>query len=72
VAISIKFFNKNFTYEATMEALNIGTTIRGVRLQKGMSQGDIEQIRRYAANLNESDRRLLLAMVKKFAGAEKN
>jgi transcriptional regulator with XRE-family HTH domain len=118
-----------------MEALNIGTTIRGVRLQKGMSQGDIEkrtgllrcylsrvenghtvpsldtlhkiasaldvpmahffaenalsyempaqrfsedelrfltQIRRYSANLNESDRRLLLAMVKKFAGAEKN
>jgi transcriptional regulator with XRE-family HTH domain len=118
-----------------MEALKIGTTIRGVRLQKGMSQGDIEkrtgllrcylsrvenghtvpsldtlykiagaldvplahffaenalsyempaqrfsddelrfltQIRRYAANLNESDRRLLLAMVKKFAGAENN
>jgi transcriptional regulator with XRE-family HTH domain len=26
-----------------MEALNIGTTIRGVRLQKGMSQGDIEK-----------------------------
>jgi hypothetical protein len=32
----------------------------------------LTQIRRYSANLNESDRRLLLAMVKKFAGAEKN
>jgi transcriptional regulator with XRE-family HTH domain len=110
--------------------MQIGTTIRGYRLQKGMSQGDIEkrtgllrcylsrvenghtvpsldtlakiagaldlplaqffaedslgremntqkltdeelrfltQIRRYAANLNDSDRKLLLAMVKKFA-----
>ena len=109
--------------------LNIGMTIRGFRLQKGMSQGDIEkrtgllrcylsrvenghtvpsletlqkiaaamdlplshffaedptrempgvtlssdeirfltQIQRYSANLNESDRRLLLAMVRKFA-----
>ncbi len=110
--------------------MQIGTTIRGHRLQKGMSQGDIEkrtgllrcylsrvenghtvpsldtlakiagaldlplaqffaedslgremntqkltdeelrfltQIRRYATNLNDSDRKLLLAMVKKFA-----
>ena len=109
--------------------INIGTTIRAFRLQKGMSQGDIEkrtgllrcylsrvenghtvpsletlqkiagaldrplsqffsdeqvrevpgmslnedeirfltQIQRYSANLNESDRRLLLAMVRKFA-----
>jgi transcriptional regulator with XRE-family HTH domain len=110
--------------------MNIGMTIRGYRLQKGMSQGDIEkrtgllrcylsrvenghtvpsldtlskianaldmplsqffaedslaqdldttrlndeelrflsQIRRYSTNLNESDRKLLLAMVKKFA-----
>jgi transcriptional regulator with XRE-family HTH domain len=111
--------------------MKIGTTIRAHRLQKGLSQGDIEkktgllrcylsrvenghtvpsldtlskiataldlpiaqffaddskspakfntkkltdeemrfltQIRRYASNLNESDRRLLLAMVKKFA-----
>ncbi len=109
---------------------NIGTTIRAYRLQKGMSQGDIEkrtgllrcylsrvenghtvpsletlqkiaraldlqlseffaedkmakdmaglsldedeirfltQIQRYSANLGESDRRLLLAMVRKFA-----
>ena len=109
---------------------NIGTTIRSYRLQKGMSQGDIEkrtgllrcylsrvenghtvpsletlqkiaraldlqlseffaedkvakdmaglsldedeirfltQIQRYSANLGESDRRLLLAMVRKFA-----
>lgn len=109
---------------------NIGTIIRAHRLQKGLSQGDIErktgllrcylsrvenghtvpsldtlskiasaldlpiaqffaddsldrqfntqkltddelrfltQIRRYSANLNESDRKLLLAMVKKFA-----
>jgi len=107
----------------------IGTTIRAFRLQKGMSQGDIEkrtgllrcylsrvenghtvpsldtlakiasaldlplsqffsedvvrevpglslnedeirfltQIQRYSANLSESDRRLLLAMVRKFA-----
>jgi len=109
--------------------INIGTTIRSFRLQKGMSQGDIEkrtgllrcylsrvenghtvpsletlqkiagaldvplshffcedqvkdvpglslnedeirfltQIQRYSANLGESDRRLLLAMVRKFA-----
>ena len=110
--------------------MNIGETIRNFRLQKGMSQGDIEkrtgllrcylsrvenghtvpsldtlakiahsldmpiaqffasdtlalqmntqnlsddelrfltQIRRYSSNLNESDRKLLMAMVKKFA-----
>jgi len=109
--------------------INIGTTIRAFRLQRGMSQGDIEkrtgllrcylsrvenghtvpsldtlakiasaldlplsqffsdeivrevpglslnedeirfltQIQRYAAHLSESDRRLLLAMVRKFA-----
>ncbi len=109
--------------------INIGTTIRDFRLQRGMSQGDIEkrtgllrcylsrvenghtvpsldtlqkiaasldmplsqffsndpvkesygislnedeirfltQVQRYAANLNESDRKLLLAMVRKFA-----
>ena len=110
--------------------MKIGTTIRAHRLQKGLSQGDIEkktgllrcylsrgenghtvpsldtlskialaldlpiaqffaddsvgrqlntqrltdeelrfltQIRRYSSNLNESDRKLLLAMVKKFA-----
>lgn len=109
---------------------NIGSTIRGYRLQKGMSQGDIEkktgllrcylsrvenghtvpsletlqkiaksldlqlseffaeesvgremsglnlgedeirfltQVQRYSANLGDSDRRLLLAMVRKFA-----
>jgi transcriptional regulator with XRE-family HTH domain len=109
---------------------NIGATIRGYRLQKGMSQGDIEkrtgllrcylsrvenghtipsletlqkiaraldlqlaeffaeetvgkemqtlhlseeeirfltQVQRYAANLSDSDRKLLLAMVRKFA-----
>ena len=111
--------------------IKIGLTIRGYRLKKGLSQGDIEkrtgllrcylsrvenghtvpsldtltkiasalelplsqffaetdpsrdveaqklsdeemrfltQIRRYSSNLNDSDRRLLLAMVKKFAG----
>jgi transcriptional regulator with XRE-family HTH domain len=110
--------------------MKIGTTIRAYRLQKGLSQGDIEkktgllrcylsrvenghtvpsldtlskiaqaldlpiaqffadetlgkqfntqklsdeelrfltQIRRYSANLNESDRKLLLAMIKKFS-----
>jgi transcriptional regulator with XRE-family HTH domain len=110
--------------------IKIGTSIRSFRLQKGLSQGDIEkktgllrcylsrvenghtipsldtlskiaraldlpitqfftddavgkqaklqklsdeemrflsQIRRYSTNLNESDRKLLLAMVKKFA-----
>ena len=110
--------------------MKIGTTIRAHRLQKGLSQGDIEkktgllrcylsrvenghtvpsldtlskialaldlsisqffaedslsrelnpqklsddelrfltQIRRYSTNLNESDRKLLLAMVRKFA-----
>lgn len=109
---------------------NIGTTIRGYRLQKGMSQGDIEkrtgllrcylsrvenghtipsletlqkiaraldlqlaqffaeetvgkemsslhlsedeirfltQVQRYSSNLSDSDRKLLLAMVRKFA-----
>jgi transcriptional regulator with XRE-family HTH domain len=116
--------------DAVPSDLNIGTTIRGYRLQKGMSQGDIEkktgllrcylsrvenghtvpsletlqkiaraldlqlaelfahelvgkemgglnlredeirfltQVQRYSANLTDSDRRLLLAMVKKFA-----
>jgi len=111
--------------------MRIGTTIRAHRLQRGLSQGDIEkktgllrcylsrvenghtvpsldtlskiamaldlpiaqffaedgvsrqlsaqkmtdeelrfltQIRRYSTNLNEGDRKLLLAMVKKFAG----
>jgi transcriptional regulator with XRE-family HTH domain len=111
-------------------SMNIGTTIRDYRLQKGMSQGDIEkrtgllrcylsrvenghtvpsletlqkiaraldlqlsqffaeetvskemstlrlsedeirfltQIQRYSAHLSDSDRRLLLAMVRKFA-----
>jgi len=111
-------------------SMKIGTTIRSDRLQKGLSQGDIEkktgllrcylsrvenghtvpsldtlakiahsldmpiaqffasdtlsrqmnvqnlnddelrfltQLRRYSTNLNESDRKLLLAMVKKFA-----
>jgi transcriptional regulator with XRE-family HTH domain len=111
-------------------SMKIGTTIRTYRLQKGLSQGDIEkktgllrcylsrvenghtipsldtlskiaqaldlpiaqffadetlgrqfntqklsdeelrfltQIRRYSSNLNESDRKLLMAMVKKFA-----
>lgn len=113
--------------------MNIGETIRNYRLQKGMSQGDIEkrtgllrcylsrvenghtipsldtlakiagamdvplgqffadrhpngnsrnlprltedevrflsQIRRYASNLNESDRKLVLAMVRKMAAS---
>ena len=110
-------------------SMNIGVTIRAFRLQKGMSQGDIEkrtgllrcylsrvenghtvpsietlqkiaaalelplsqmfdeqpvremsglsldedeirfltQVQRYSAHLNEGDRRLLLAMVRKFA-----
>jgi transcriptional regulator with XRE-family HTH domain len=111
------------------QPINIGATIRDFRLQRGMSQGDIEkrtgllrcylsrvenghtvpsldtlqkiaaslemplsqffsdepvketygvslseddirfltQIQKYSANLNESDRKLLLAMVRKFA-----
>jgi transcriptional regulator with XRE-family HTH domain len=116
--------------EANTIALNIGSTIRTYRLQKGMSQGDIEkrtgllrcylsrvenghtvpsletlqkiagalelqlaeffsdetvgremstlrlseeeirfltQIQRYSARLSENDRKLLLAMVRKFA-----
>jgi transcriptional regulator with XRE-family HTH domain len=116
--------------EAVSISMNIGTTIRGYRLQKGMSQGDIEkrtgllrcylsrvenghtvpsletlqkiaraldlqlseffaeeaigkemsglnlgeeeirfltQVQRYSAHLSDSDRRLLLAMVRKFA-----
>jgi transcriptional regulator with XRE-family HTH domain len=120
----------NGSVEPLSIAMNIGTTIRGYRLQKGMSQGDIEkrtgllrcylsrvenghtvpsletlqkiakaldlqlseffadeiiskemsglnlgqeeirfltQVQRYSANLSESDRRLLLAMVRKFA-----
>jgi len=123
---------------ATLESLfmNIGETIRNYRMQKGMSQGDIEkrtgllrcylsrvenghtipsldtlakiaqamelllgqfftknhsngsnpknlpalteeevrflsQIRRYSSNLNESDRKLVLAMVKKMAATAK-
>ncbi|ACO33376.1 helix-turn-helix domain-containing protein [Acidobacterium capsulatum] len=116
--------------QARAKMMKIGMTIRGYRLQKGLSQGDIEkrtgllrcylsrvenghtvpsldtlakiagaldlplaqffaedslgrelntqkltddelrfltQIRRYSSNLNDSDRKLLLAMVKKFA-----
>ena len=116
--------------ESLSIAMNIGNTIRGYRLQKGMSQGDIEkrtgllrcylsrvenghtvpsletlqkiaraldlqlaeffaeevvskemsslhldedeirfltQVQRYSANLSDNDRRLLLAMVRKFA-----
>ncbi|WP_370521126.1 helix-turn-helix domain-containing protein [Edaphobacter sp. 12200R-103] len=121
---------QNESPEALSIAMNIGNTIRGYRLQKGMSQGDIEkrtgllrcylsrvenghtvpsletlqkiaraldlqlaeffaeemvskemsslhldedeirfltQVQRYSANLSENDRRLLLAMVRKFA-----
>jgi len=87
--------------------MNIGVTIRSFRLQRGMSQGDIEkrtgllrcylsrvenghtvpsldtlskiaqlsddelrfltQIRRYSGSLNDSDRKLVVAMVKKMA-----
>ena len=118
----------------SFKMMQIGTTIRGHRLQKGLSQGDIEkktgllrcylsrvenghtvpsldtlskiaqaldlpisqffvedslnrdlnthklsdeelkfltQIRRYSTNLNESDRKLVLAMVKKMASNSK-
>jgi len=121
---------ENESPEALSIAMNIGNTIRGYRLQKGMSQGDIEkrtgllrcylsrvenghtvpsletlqkiaraldlqlaeffaeemvskemsslhldedeirfltQVQRYSANLSENDRRLLLAMVRKFS-----
>ena len=121
---------ENEPTEALSIALNIGNTIRSYRLQKGMSQGDIEkrtgllrcylsrvenghtvpsletlqkiaraldlqlaeffaeeivskdmsslhlkedeirfltQVQRYSANLGENDRRLLLAMVRKFS-----
>ncbi len=121
---------ENESTEALSIAMNIGNTIRGYRLQKGMSQGDIEkrtgllrcylsrvenghtvpsletlqkiaraldlqlaeffaeeivskemsslhlgedeirfltQVQRYSAHLGDSDRRLLLAMVRKFA-----
>jgi transcriptional regulator with XRE-family HTH domain len=121
------------THSVMLPAINIGETIRNYRLQKGMSQGDIEkrtgllrcylsrvenghtipsldtlskiagamdlplsqffsdsshgngskglpqlsddevrflsQIRRYATNLNDSDRKLVLAMVKKMASS---
>jgi len=115
------------SHPAMLPQINIGQTIRDYRLQKGMSQGDIEkrtgllrcylsrvenghtipsldtlskiagameialsqffsesghsngsqlsddevrflsQVRRYATNLNDSDRKLVLAMVKKMA-----
>jgi transcriptional regulator with XRE-family HTH domain len=118
--------------EQDISMLKIGTSIRAFRLQKGLSQGDIEkktgllrcylsrvenghtvpsldtlskiaraldlpitqffadesqgkqpnlqklsddelrflnQIRRYSTNLNDSDRKLLVAMVKKFAAS---
>ncbi|HET7347141.1 MAG TPA: helix-turn-helix transcriptional regulator [Acidobacteriaceae bacterium] len=130
--ISQKILSLACTEKARLQKkyMKIGTTIRGYRLQKGLSQGDIEkrtgllrcylsrvenghtvpsldtlakiagalelplaqlfaedtlgrqlqsqklsddelrfltQIRRYSTNLNDSDRKLLLAMVKKFA-----
>jgi transcriptional regulator with XRE-family HTH domain len=122
-------------HPAMLPTMNIGETIRNYRLQKGMSQGDIEkrtgllrcylsrvenghtipsldtlskiagamelplsqffaepghsngskglpqlsddevrflsQMRRYSANLNDSDRKLVLAMVKKMASSTK-
>jgi transcriptional regulator with XRE-family HTH domain len=123
---------QNFAVPEPPPSMNIGLTIRSMRLQKGMSQGDIEkrtgllrcylsrvenghtvpsletlqkiagamdlqlseffsdeaprpatelpgvslneddirfltQVQRFSANLGESDRRLLLAMVRKFA-----
>jgi transcriptional regulator with XRE-family HTH domain len=127
---TIPMMMTNEPLEAASISMNIGTTIRGYRLQKGMSQGDIEkrtgllrcylsrvenghtvpsletlqkiaraldlqlseffaeevvgkemhglnlngdeirfltQVQRYSANLSDSDRRLLLAMVRKFA-----
>ena len=123
------------THPAMLPTMNIGETIRNYRLQKGMSQGDIEkrtgllrcylsrvenghtvpsldtlakiaqaldlplaqffaedslgremntqkltdeelrfltQIRRYSSNLNDSDRKLVLAMVKKMASNAKS
>jgi transcriptional regulator with XRE-family HTH domain len=125
---ALLYTGESAVYKAN--TMKIGTTIRGYRLQKGLSQGDIEkrtgllrcylsrvenghtvpsldtlakiagalelplaqlfaedtlgrqlqsqklsddelrfltQIRRYSTNLNDSDRKLLLAMVKKFA-----
>jgi transcriptional regulator with XRE-family HTH domain len=122
--------NSPWAADAEETAMKIGATLRAHRLQKGLSQGDIEkktgllrcylsrvenghtvpsldtlgkiaqaldvpiaqffaddslgrqltaqklgddelkfltQIRRYSSNLNESDRKLLLTMVKKFA-----
>ncbi len=126
----IAALGKTLDREPANAAMNIGTTIRNYRLQKGMSQGDVEkrtgllrcylsrvenghtvpsldtlqkiasalsiplgqffaeevmardlhslalseddirfltQIQRYVAHLNDSDRKLLLVMVKKFS-----
>lgn len=122
-------FARSFPRQKIAKKMNIGETIRNFRLQKGMSQGDIEkrtgllrcylsrvenghtipsldtlakiansleiplgqffpedpasganlpqlseeevrflsQIRRYSSSLNDSDRKLVLAMVKKMA-----
>ncbi len=134
--LSSDYYSRNPGLEANCKddsSMNIGETIRNYRLQKGMSQGDIEkrtgllrcylsrvenghtipsldtlakiagaidiplgsffsdhhsngnaknlpslsedevrflsQIRRYSSNLNDSDRKLVLAMVKKMAAS---
>src|SRR5580704_11786239 len=41
--IPMMMTNEPLEAEAASISMNIGTTIRGYRLQKGMSQGDIEK-----------------------------
>ena len=58
---------------ATSAAMNIGTTIRGYRLQKGMSQGDIEKrtglLRCYLSRVENGHTVPSLETLKKIAGA---
>src|SRR6201985_2477479 len=63
----------NDSVEAAPAAMNIGTTIRGYRLQKGMSQGDIEKrtglLRCYLSRVENGHTVPSLETLQKIAGA---
>src|SRR5271170_6501112 len=63
----------NESIEALSISMNIGTTIRGYRLQKGMSQGDIEKrtglLRCYLSRVENGHTVPSLETLQKIAGA---
>src|SRR6202012_4624912 len=63
----------NESIEALSVSMNIGSTIRGYRLQKGMSQGDIEKrtglLRCYLSRVENGHTVPSLETLQKIAGA---